>query len=100
MRPAEVGRAGNDMITMAGEAKQRITTLFEPCDTAALSHPGWLSAAALAACRAAWEPRLTRTVDQTAELGGALTSSATAVTAADAEGERRLRSVLDDFGEP
>jgi hypothetical protein len=98
MRPAEVSAAGADLITMAEAARQRIAALFEAASAAATGNPGWAASASLTACRAAWEPRLSGTVDQTAELGQALAFSADAVTAADAEAARRLNLVVGDFG--
>jgi len=97
MNPDPVGRAGHDLNKMAGDAKEKIKSLFGSSDAAAEGNKGWNSSASLAACRKAWEGRLGQLVDQTKQAGQALVDSAGAVAATDAEAADRLDHVLDDM---
>jgi hypothetical protein len=98
MRPGQVAAAGDDLRTLADEAKQKLRSLFHLSDVAAQANPGWLAAASLTNCRTVWEQRMRETVDSTAELGEALTVSAGDAANADAAGAGRLTTVLDTFG--
>lgn len=98
--PADVTRAGNDLLDQTTEAKERIESLLATTVTAVTTHSGWDAAGALDSCRHMWQARLNTLVDQTSGTAGDLVDSATTISEADAEAAGRLSSVLDEMAGP
>lgn len=100
IRPDPIITAGNAMTDLSEVVTSAITEDLAASKTAATSHPGWESSAALLQVTQAWESKISNLAFQLGQLGDRLEQSANSYTQTEAEALRRIQEVFNLLGSP
>jgi hypothetical protein len=96
--PDEVRQAGGDLQELTEAARRQIASRLTSTESAVSAHPGWQCSVALDSCRAAFEAKLNRLIDQTATAAENLVTTAANASRSDEEAMDRFQAVLIVLG--
>jgi hypothetical protein len=98
IRPDPIIAAGNTMTELSEVVTSTVTEDLAPNRTAATSHPGWESSAALVQATQVWENKIGNLAFQLGQLGDRLEESANSYVQTEAEALRRIQEVFSLLG--